>query len=102
MQNDLPPTSVIIQSGIARLTIAKTSAAMNNVPDMTVSLSIAAIAIQYSELTYTPNGSISITFWNVLIILFARFHCTYLFHSYILFDSDIMSYQTSVTISKYN
>lgn len=39
----LPPTSVIIQSGIARLTIAKTSAAMNNVPDITVSLSIAAI-----------------------------------------------------------
>lgn len=36
----VPPTSVIIQSGIARLTIAKTSAAMKSVPDITVSLSI--------------------------------------------------------------
>lgn len=49
----LPPTSVIIQSGIARLTIAKTSAAMNNVPDITVSLSIAANEIQCSEITLT-------------------------------------------------
>lgn len=38
--NYLPPTSVIIQSGIARLTIAKTSAAMNKVPEITVNLSI--------------------------------------------------------------
>lgn len=36
----LPPTSVIIQSGIARLTMAKTSAARNSVPDITVNLSI--------------------------------------------------------------
>jgi hypothetical protein len=38
--NFLPPTSVIIQSGIARLTIAKTSAAMNKVPDINVNLSM--------------------------------------------------------------
>lgn len=37
----LPPTSVVIQSGIAKLTIAKTSAAINNVPDINVNLSIA-------------------------------------------------------------
>lgn len=35
-----PPTSVIIQSGIAKLTIANISAAINNVPEIIVSLSI--------------------------------------------------------------
>lgn len=38
-----PPTSVIIQSGIAKLTIAKISAAMNSVPDIRVSLSMTAV-----------------------------------------------------------
>lgn len=37
----LPPTSVIIQSGMARLTIANISAAKNNVPEIKVNLSIA-------------------------------------------------------------
>lgn len=36
----LPPTSVIIQSGIAKLTMANTSAAMKSVPEIKVNLSI--------------------------------------------------------------
>lgn len=38
--NKLPPTSVTIQSGIARLTMAKTSAAINSVALTVVNLSI--------------------------------------------------------------
>lgn len=38
----IPPTSVIIQSGIAKLTIAKTSAAIKSVPEIKVNLSIVS------------------------------------------------------------
>lgn len=39
----LPPTSVMIQSGIAKLTIAKIFAAINKVPDINVNLSISQV-----------------------------------------------------------
>lgn len=58
----LPPISVTIQSGMAKLIMANTSAAKNKVPDIIVNLSILIISTQFRNKQI--NSFMQLTFFQ--------------------------------------